>query len=359
MNTHEIEFCYRMRHPVSVGISAEPLPAPSLDSLEGAVLDPALNRVVVRVAPYANMASGDQLLLSWEGLDVEGFTYQHEMVRFVSDSQVGNDVIFVIKGMHIAALDGGSLEVYWTLVSAGLSEPLSSVRLALSVGDTPSQLLAAHVDGVIGGTLDPARVREGVLVTLQPYGRMAAGDRVSLICNNGTSPTPFTDTLKVEAFAVAQALSFWVGPEHFAVQPGGELTLHYRVEQACGTVRESTPATVRMIPFLRGELAAPDVLEAEDGLLLTEDVIDGATVVIGNAQTQEGELVYLKCDGDLFNHRDDREITRETAGKPLIFIVPHRFWREHLGGTVRVAYTVERMDDISQESAVTRVQVEA
>lgn len=58
-------------------------------------------------------------------------------------------------------------------------------------------------------------------------------------------------------------------------------------------------------------------------------------------------------------HRDDREITRETAGKPLIFIVPQRFWREHLGSTVSVAYTVERLDDVSQASAVTLVRVEA
>ncbi|VVN05410.1 hypothetical protein PS655_03563 [Pseudomonas fluorescens] len=79
---------------------------------------------------------------------------------------------------------------------------------------------------------------------------------------------------------------------------------------------------------------------------------------MGNAQTQEGELVYLKCDGDLFNHRDDREITPETAGKPLIFIVPHRFWREHHGTTVRVSYTVERLDDVSQESAVALVRME-
>ena len=93
-------------------------------------------------------------------------------------------------------------------------------------------------------------------------------------------------------------------------------------------------------------------------MLLKEDSVDGVTIVIGNARTQEGELVYLKCDGELFNHRDDREITRETAGKPLIFIVPHRFWREHHGTTVRVAYTVERLDDVSQTSAATQVRVE-
>lgn len=357
MNTHEVEFCYRMRHHVSPCVASELLPAVTIDSLEGTVLDPSLGKVVVRIAPYPGMACGDQLLLSWEGLDIEGFAYQHEMVRHVSAAQVGRDVIFVIKGLHIAALDGGSLQIHWKLRSAG-AEPALSSPVQLSVGDARSQLLAPIVEGLIGGTLDPARVPEGTLVVLQPYARMAAGDRITLQWGADALPATFSDCLKVEAFAVAEVLSFWVDGAHIAEHLGGEVMVRYRVEQVDGTVRESEAARILVTPFLRGELDAPDVLESEDGVLLKEDSIDGVTIVMGNAQTQEGELVYLKCDGDLFNHRDDREITRESAGKPLIFIVPHRFWREHHGTTVRVSYTVERLDDVSQESAVTRVRVE-
>ncbi|MFI8225328.1 hypothetical protein [Pseudomonas sp. NPDC085632] len=359
MHTHEVEFCYRMRHPVSPCESNELLPAAVLDSMEETVLDPSLGKVVVRIAPYANMTCGDQLVLSWDGLDIEGFAYQHEMVRYVSEEQVGKDIVFVIKGMHVAALDGGSLEVYWKLLSARSSAPAFSARIQLSVGDTRPQLLAPIVEGAIGGALDPARVKEGTLIVLQPYARMAAGDKIKLTWGANELPATFSDTLKVEDFAVADVLSFWIDGAHIAAHLGGEVMVSYRVEQARGIVRESEATRVVITPFVRGELDAPDVLEAEDGVLLNDDSIDGVTVVIGNAQTQEGELVYLKCDGDFFNHRDDREITRETAGKPLIFIVPHRFWREHHGTTVRVSYTAERLDDVSQESAVTPVQVEA
>lgn len=359
MNTHEIEFCYRMRHPASPLAAKELLPAATLESLEGRVLDPSLGKVAVRIAPYPNMASGDQLLLRWEGLDIEGFAYHHEMTRHVSEAQVGKDIIFVIKGLHIAALDGGSLEVYWTLFSAGLTEPAPSARVQLAVGDTRPQLLAPHIVDAVAGTLDPARVTEGALVTLQPYARMAAGDHVALMWSGDTSPLSFSDRLKVEVFAVADTLSFWIPHEYIAAHLGGEVTVRYRVEREGGAVLESDPARVLISALLHGQLDAPDVLEAEDGVLLVQDCIDGVTVVIGNARTQEGELVYLKCDGDFFNHRDDREITRETAGKPLIFIVPQRFWREHHGSIVRVAYTVERLDDVSQESAVTQVRLEA
>jgi hypothetical protein len=45
------------------------------------------------------------------------------------------------------------------------------------------------------------------------------------------------------------------------------------------------------------------------------------------------------------------------AGQPLVFIVPYRFWREHRDLPVRVSYSVERLDDVSQLSDVTVVQV--
>ncbi|MFG6203163.1 hypothetical protein [Pseudomonas retamae] len=359
MNTHEVEFCYRMRHPVGPCQPSELLPAVTLDCVEGTVLDPSMSRVVVRIAPYASMACGDRLLLSWDGLDIEGFAYQHEMVRYVTETQVGKDVVFVIKGLHVAALDGGSLEVYWTRVSAGSAEPSESARLQLSVGDARPHLLAPIVEGVISGTLDPARMPEGTLVVMQPYARMAAGDRVTLLWGADAVAASFKDSLKVEAFAVADALSFWVDGAYIAGHFGEQVVVRYRVEDSYGAVRESEVTKLLVTPFVRGDLDAPDVLEAQDGVLDSEDSVDGVTIVIGNALTQEGELVYLKCDGELFNHRDDREITRETAGKPLIFIVPHRFWREHHGTTVRVAYVVERLDDISQESTATQVRVEA
>ncbi|WP_460118840.1 hypothetical protein [Pseudomonas sp. H3_G09] len=359
MNSHEIEFCWRMRQSAVAEISIEPLIAPTIDGLEGSVLEPSLARAVVRIAPYANMHCGDQLTLNWEGLDIEGFAYQYEKVRFVSQAQIGKEVIFVIKGMHVAALDGGSLQVYWSLQSARTTSPVESARLQLSVGDVRAQLLAPQIEGSVNGALEPSRVTEGTLVMLQPYARMSAGDRVMLSWHGDTSPEIFTDTLKVEAYAVAQNLSFWVPGSCIEAHRGGEVVVAYRVEYPCGTVRTSEPAKVFIGPAVRAQLAAPDVVEAIEDVLSVKDSVDGVCIRIEDAQVQEDELVYLKLDGEFFSHRDDLEITSEMAGRPLSFIVPHRFWREHHGTTVEIAYTVERLDDVSQQSAVRRINVVA
>lgn len=359
MTTQEVEFYYRVRQPIKACANAAVLPAVTIDTLRDDVLDPSLAKVVVRVAAYADMTSGDQVVLSWDGLDVEGFVYQHEMVRFVSEAQVGKELVFVVKGMHLAALDGGSLQVYWTLLKGDRPDPLESGRLQLSVGDVRTNLLAPQVEGAVGGALDPSRVPQGVLVSLQPYARMCAGDRVVLSWAGDASVKAFNDTLKVEGFAIAEPLSFWIPPEDIAANLGAEVNVTYRIERAGGGSEESDSTTIHIGPLIRAELAAPDVLEAPGGVLSAADSTAGATVVIADAQTEDGELVYLKCDGELFSYRDNRDVTQETAGQALKFIVPHSFWREHQGSTVLISYSVERLDDVSQEAAVTRIRIEA
>ncbi|MEL1087228.1 hypothetical protein [Pseudomonas sp. OB66] len=359
MNSHEVEFYWRMRPSAVADVSFDPLIAPTIDGLEGSVLEPSLVRAIVRISPYANMSCGDQLVLYWEGLDIEGFAYQYESVRFISQAQIGKDVIFIIKGMHVAALDGGSLEVYWTLQSASAPKALESARLQLSVGDMRTQFLAPQIEGSVNGALEPSRVAEGTLVTLQPYARMSAGDRVMLSWHGDTSPEIFTDSLNVEAYSVAQCLSFWVPGSYIEAHRGGEVVVAYRVEQCWGTIRTSEPATVFIGPAVRAELAAPDIVGAIDDVLSVKDSIEGVAILIKDPQVHEDELVYLKCDGEFFSHRDDLEITRETAGQPVSFTVPHRFWREHHGTTVEIGYIIERLDDISQQSAVRRISVVA
>ncbi len=323
------------------------------------MLDPSLDHAFVRVAPYPNMLCGDKLVLSWQGLDDEGLPYIHETTRAVSESQVGQELVFVIKGLHIAALERGSLEVYWTLYSVALQKPVSSRRLQLNVGDPEPDLLAPILEETVGGTLDPARVPQGTGVIVRPYARMAVGDRVILSWQGVEGLPVISDVLLVEPFAVGEALSFWIPADRIAPHRMQEVSVSYRVESRSAQVRNSANSRILIAPLMRGELAAPQVLEAQDGELEVADAEDGITVVIGSAQAEEGELVYLKCDGEYFSHRDDREITRETAGEPLVFIVPYRFWREHRETVVQVSYSVERLDDVSQASEITRIRVRA
>jgi hypothetical protein len=186
---------------------------------------------------------------------------------------------------------------------------------------------------------------------------MAVGDRVLLAWAGLTPEASFNDSLKVEPFAVGGELSFWVPHECIASNRDAIVAISYCVYHEGLPPRYSEPTQLAIGTLTREPLLPPIVLESDEGWLDLQDALDGVTVVIEDARTEEGELVYLKCDGEYFSHRDDREITRDMAGQPLVFIVPYRFWREHRDLTVRVSCSVERLDDVSQSSEVTLVQV--
>ncbi|PTT31933.1 hypothetical protein [Pseudomonas sp. HMWF021] len=358
VDTDSFEFSYR---PASVAVPASVLvlPAPMIEVLEGGMLDPSLSNAFVRVAPYPNMLCGDKLVLNWRGLDDEGQPHIHETTRSVSEGQVGQEVVFVIKGVHIAALERGSLEIYWTLYSAALPEPVSSTRLQLDVGNPEPDLLAPVIEGVVGGTLDPTRVPQGANIIVRPYARMAAGDRIILSWKSVDELPVINDVLIVEQFAVGEAVSFWATADDIASHAKQQVSVSYRIESAAARIRHSAISQILIAPLIRGDLAAPEVLEAQNGELDVADAQDGVTVVIGSAQAEEGELVYLKCDGEYFSYRDERDITQQTAGQPLVFTVPYRFWREHRETTVQLSYSVERLDDASQASGITPILVRA
>ncbi|MNF55673.1 hypothetical protein D3C84_371420 [compost metagenome] len=334
------------------------LPLPLLAQAQNGVLNPADRTAVVKVGPYPGMTCGDKLLLTWAGLDTDGLAYKYQVSRFVSEGRVGEEIVFTISDRHIAALDGGSLEIHYALSTARFAEPVHSGVLQLSVGDIRSDLLPATANDAVGGTLDPERVKEGAVITIRPYARMAAGDWVLFTWSGVTPEASFSDVLKVEAFAVGDELSFWVGPEFVTPNLGATVTFGYCVQQEGQAHLYSEQVPLLIGTLERRPLASPVVLEAEEGWLDLQDTLDGVTIVIEDAQVEDGELVYLKCDGDDFFHRDDREITSETAGQAVVFIVPYRFWREHSGSTIRVSYQVERLDDTSQQSDVTLVQVQ-
>ncbi len=194
--------------PDTLNLAQQPLPPPILEQAQNGVLNPCEKKAVIRVRPYPGMTCGDKLLLNWAGLDADGLACNHQVARFVSDDRVGEDIIFAVGSMHIEALEGGSLEIGYSLTSTRLAEPVHSRRLQLSVGDVQCDLLPATVSDAVGRTLDPDRVKEGAIVTIKPYARMAAGDWVLLTWAGVSVEASFSDALKVEAFAVGRNCRF-------------------------------------------------------------------------------------------------------------------------------------------------------
>ena len=330
------------------------LSAPSLPAAKGGVINPAWRKAVITVKPYPLMACGDEVLLCWLGLNSDGQPYWHEESRFVTERQVGRDLVFVVRERHIAELDGGSLAISYQVTGKQLPATLDSELLQLQIGDAPLQLLAVVADDAVGGCLDPARVPEGTRLTVRPYPRMAVGDRLILIASRGGKAL-WRDVLEIEAHAVGREVSFWIDHSQIAPHVGHELSLAYVVRHG-HSVRRAEPFSLHIGPLERPALKAPRILGVAEGVLEVDELQGGLTVVIDGAGLEAGELVWFQCNGN-YAHVEEREITEAMAGQPLNFVVPAAYWQDQRDRSVRLFYQVERLDDASQQSGWVTVQV--
>ncbi|WP_245150908.1 hypothetical protein [Pseudomonas fluorescens] len=330
------------------------LPPPILAAAREGVIDPAWRKTLVTVKPYPMMTCGDEVLLRWHGLNNEGGPYRHEVAGFVTERQVGRDVVFVVREAHIAELDGGSLEISYQVTGKRLPDPLVSDPLQLEVGDVSPQLLPAIANDAVGGCLDPNRMPDGTWVTIRPYARMAVGDRLILTASKD-SKALWRDVLEIEAHAVGREVSLWIDHALIAPHVGHNLALVYVVRRG-HSVRRAEPLSLHIGPLLRPALKAPRIREVNDGWLDVGDLQEGVTIVIDDPGFEAGELVWLQCNGNSA-YVLEREITEATAGQPLVFVIPAAYWQVQGDRSVGVFYQVERLDDVSQRSEEVTVQV--
>ena len=334
--------------------SATRLPPPVLAAARDGVINPAWRNTVVTVKPYPMMTCGDEVLLRWHGLNNDGEPYRHEVAGFVTERQVGRDVVFVVREPHIAELDGGSLEISYQVTGKRLPATLVSEHLQLEIGDASPQLLPAIANDAVGGSLDPNRVPEGTWVSIRPYARMAVGDRVILTASKDFKAL-WRDVLDIEAHAVGREVSLWIDHSLIAPHVGHDLALAYVVRRG-HSVRRAEPLSLYIGPLQRPALKALQIREMNDGWLEVGDLREGVTIVIDGAGLEAGELVWLQCNGSSA-YVLEREITEATAGKPVVFVMPASYWQDQRGRSVNVFYQVERLDDVSQRSEWVTVRV--
>ncbi|MFJ2544856.1 hypothetical protein ACIOVF_00145 [Pseudomonas sp. NPDC087612] len=299
--------------------------------------------VEVYILPWANMAVGDVIELSW------GSVILRQEVRL---GQVNQTIEMIVDYERIiAAGDSEALEVKYRLF-----DDVGNV----SAGWSPSSY--AHVEAG-GGRLLPPVVREadangyidleqldGLDVTVQVYASLTGGFRVWDIIQvqwRGFTATGLGPLLyepePFELQTLPYIATFTVPNQRLQDIPQGYADVTYELRKFAGGSAFSLRRVVRILGELSG-LRAPSVLEASDGLL--PDTLPEATVRIeaypGMARNQVVRMIWdgRQSNNQAYHHAEERLILEDMVGDYLDFRVPSRHIALLKGGTVNVHYRV-------------------
>ncbi|WP_327437908.1 hypothetical protein [Pseudomonas donghuensis] len=299
--------------------------------------------VEVYVLPWANMAVGDIIELSW------GSVTLRQEVRL---GQVNQTIEMIVDyDRIIAAGDSDELEVKYRLfddvgnVSAGWSPP-SYAQVEAGGGRLPAPVVReADANGYID--LDQLN---GLDVTVQVYASITGGFRVWDIIQvqwRGFTATGLGPLLyepePFELQTLPYMASFTVPNQRLQDIPQGYAEVTYELRKFAGGSAFSSRKLVRILGALRG-LQAPTVLEAEEGYL--PDTLPAATVRVkaypGMARDQVVRMIWdgRQSNNQAYHHAEERLIREDMVGRFLDFSVPARHIALLKGGTVNVHYRV-------------------
>lgn len=302
-----------------------------------------LPSATVRIAPYASMAAGNEVTLIWAGQRTNGQPTYYTSSVIVTQNTVGHDVLFDVPGTEIAALTGGSVEVYYQVKATLVSEvpAQQSAHLQLQVTGNVTLFPAPTVLQADGDRLDPGVSYADVRIPAYPG--ISIGDDVQLLWI-GDLTSLYSDRRPVATSSEQlSGLQFRVYAEEILGNLDHYITVSYSVIRNGRQVGKSVSLRLR-VGAAQVVLPAPRVDQAQGNILITADVpASGATVRIpAAARLIAGDTGTVHWRGQSGAGTIDVPFTVSLTDQDAIVTVPQAVVVANNGFTVTLDYTVTR-----------------
>lgn len=310
------------------------------DASQGS-LDPALVRTTIVIPWDDTMDEGQVIDLKWLGVRPDQSIYFPELdFHTISHNEfiAKAPIPITVLGTHLAAINGGTLELYYELLSDVMVRALvrrESVHAAvLNVGEPRAELPAPDVEGEVEGVLDPEEVPAGTRLIVRKYNGIAPDDEVH--CEwVGSITGKYEDYVKLNSITATRDVPFDIRYELIADNLGGTVEASYFVNRASGQVSVSNVLPLHIGeagvigPVIGSEvfenqplglLPLNTPLQFNDNLTITVTVAAGTSTL--NPNIPEFGNVALYC-------AKNSKLKFEFAGTITRFLVSHMFTSEH------------------------------
>jgi hypothetical protein len=326
---------------------------PTLDLLEAPIVDKAdqqnqLDIVALKGGDVLTFISSrkvtfspeDRVQLNWVGVDSGGHEVPDEQIWEPAESSRSHDFHIPYYKVHLIAR--GSAQVAFTLTRA--TEITVSRVAFVTVTGLPVLLLPAEVPEAVGGAVHVQTPLAHVIVKKQP-GAIIEGDVVRIlwhILRADGSEHEYIGQRRVSADLIDKDIVFDIQPEHIATGDGGRLTVSYIVYRDL-TRPQPSENLLLYIGDTLSELPPPIVKAAPDGVLIPEEVQNGAEVIIlpydGMRALDRVKLEFVGATQDS-SWSTTQDLTLVQIGHNLVNRVPFERVAANRGKEVRLVYTV-------------------
>ena len=325
------------------------------DEIAG-TLDPDLPNTRVDIPWDDGMAQGNVIMLVWEGTTANGIPYAPDLpLHPITDNEVGKTIPISVDGVHLKAIEDGTLELYYWLLDNEINRAAirhESLHAGpFRIGPFVAELPAPVVQYESGGVLDPDDVPlTGTLLTVLQYTGQIEKDVVHILWW-GSITGRYRDQITLNSVTDKIDVPFTIPKTLVEGNRGGTVQAMYWVKRANGHVSPS--AILLMSIGAAMNLLAPSVKQASgtapDQQLNPVAVTTELTVEIPDYNILPGDQVSVTWTGSAGEGSyttvpqalsTDREI-------PL----PVSLIAYNLDKPVTVTYRVTRNGDESDPSA--------
>jgi hypothetical protein len=238
---------------VSVIGEVQRLAAPIAKDASQGSIDPELQRTTVEILWDDAMQAGQVIDLKWLGIypNLDPYFPALEPHLISNNEAVAKQSIFIgVDGVHLAKISGGTLELYYELLSDVKTRTLvtrQSLHAAvLSVGEPKAELPAPTVLHAEDGVLDPEGVpSEGTRLIVPMYNGIISGDEVHYQWTGSTTGVA-TDWIKLNSITDKKPVPFDILKQLVVDNLGGTVEASYYVVRTDGRTSVSDVLTLQI-----------------------------------------------------------------------------------------------------------------
>ena len=336
------------RTSVAVIGEAVTLEKPTLTGVPGDNYNPALivgSHQEVVVPAYGFMASGQAVILHWEGRAAGGSPlYVQQRKDLASDNR--QDIHFQIEKMYATSLATNTLlKVYYEIITEGTT--YASPTLELTVMSVPTDLPKPTTDPVFwNGEIDPGTVGATVQVVVQPNSSLQPGDLLTIHWQGRSNAST---SIANQSFPVSGNLEVPIGKTPYIDgNTNGYVEVSYEARRNGQPVGSSQVLLLHVGAATELPWPLPKVVDATNGEVSTWQPVkpgtsydsNTATIVVTDSRILAGDTVAI-----IWRLPDGTDLTvpwmLAGAGEGRV-PVPSNVLTRSLGQTVQVGYVVFR-----------------